>query len=115
MRIRKKLASLHPIRMGRICRAASSILRKSVASFLALATFATMANIGALALLFNATPAVAAASETLVISELEVNGSGTAGNEFVEIYNKTGSAINLAGSDIAYAAPASETLVWTEV
>lgn len=57
-----------------------------------------------LTVLFAPMPALAVASETLVISELEVNGGGTAGNEFVEIYNKTGSAIDLAGYDIAYEA-----------
>ncbi|MFH1564578.1 MAG: carboxypeptidase regulatory-like domain-containing protein [bacterium] len=62
-------------------------------------------------------PTAKAVSSTIVISELQVNGEGTAGNEFVEIYNKTDSAIDLAGWDIAYEAPTATggTHSWTPV
>lgn len=91
----------------RIGKKFKTFIKKSAVYAVALTTLTSMTNVGALALLFTATPALAVSS-TLVISELEVNGGGTAGNEFVEIYNKTGSAIDLAGYDIAYEAATAE-------
>ncbi len=50
------------------------------------------------------------------ISELEVNGNGVSTNEFVELYNNSEFAIDLAGWSIAYSSSsATGTLSWIPV